>query len=86
MSKQTIKFQPVHPDPPSKGKAQFRGKKQKPTKDLPLKIFLNNLAVGFIRVQPAISVFIKGCQLPGKFQSLNTAKAHAINHIASSLK
>ncbi len=86
MSKQTIKFQPVHPDPPTKNKVYNQSKRRKPTDELPLKIYLNNLAVGFIRISPTITIFIKGTQLPGKFSSLNVAKAQAINYIADNLK
>lgn len=86
MSKQTIKFQPVHPDPPTKNKVKLAAKRRKPTDGLPLKIFLNDLPVGCIKVSPAISIHIKGIQLPGKFQSLQSAKASAINYISQTLK
>lgn len=86
MSKQTIKFQPVHPEPPSKVMAKKHAKRQKPTDGLPFKIFLDNLPVGFIRVDPKITIFIKGEQLPGKFQSMQAAKAYAINHLNAKRK
>lgn len=86
MSKQTIKFQPIHPEEPSRSKALAKSKGfKKPTADLPLKIFLNNLPIGFIKVKP-FTIFIKGLQLPGKFQTVGSAKACAINHIAQHLK
>lgn len=87
MSKHTIKFQPVHPDMPSKAKAKFKAKgSRKPAKEGPLKIFVDNLPVGFIRVSPKITIFIKGVQLPGKIESMGAAKAQVINYVSSTFK
>ena len=87
MSKHTIKFQPVHPEAPSKSKAKFKPKGyKKPTKEVALKIFVDNLPVGFIRVNPKITIFIKGIQLPGKIQSMGAAKAQVINYVTEKFK
>lgn len=87
MSKHTIKFQPVHSEAPSKKKAKFKPKGfRKPTKDLALKIFVDNLPVGFIRVNPSITIFMKGVQLPGKITSMSLAKAKVINYVTEKFK
>ena len=87
MSKPIIKFQPVNPIDPSKAIAKNKSKKSKVTiKETPYKIFLNNRPIGFIRVKPTITIFIKGNQLPGKQLSINTAKSTVINFVSENLK
>lgn len=87
MSKPTIKFQPVHPEDPTKAIVKSKIKRQKSvTPKTSYKIFLDNKPIGFIRVNPVITIFIKGSQLPGKQSSIDTAKATATNYIASNLK
>jgi hypothetical protein len=73
-----IRFKEAYSTPISRTRVKAK-KRNIPKEPMPLRIFLEKVAIGFIRLEP-LSIFIKGKPVKAVLKSVGEAKAYVCNN------